>query len=314
MFVMILKRLGAAVLVLLLVSLSIFVATRVLPGDAAQAILGRDATPERLAALRAQLDLTGSPVSQYADWLVALLHLDFGTSLSNGRPVSGLLFDRVSNSVVLMLAAAVIGVVPAILLGGWTAYRRDSVVDHAATVLSLLVSALPEFVVGMLLIILLSTGLLHLLPATATMTPILGHPAQLVLPALTLGLAIIPYILRMVRASLIEVLESDYVQFARLSGLSEATVFFRYAAINVLGTTAQVVALQLAYLAGGVVVVEYLFGFPGIGTAIVDAVNNRDLPMIQATTLFIAAFYIIVNLIADALTALANPRTRHAAK
>lgn len=314
MLAMLSKRLGAAVLVLLLVSLSIFLATQILPGDAAQAILGRDATPERLEALRAQLRLSGNPASQYVEWLWSAIQLDFGTSLSNGRPVAALLADRIANSMVLMAAAAVIGIVPAVLLGGWTAYRRDGLIDHLSTAVSLLVAALPEFVIGMLLVIVLATGVFHVLPATATLTPILGNPAQLVLPALTLGLAIIPYILRMVRASLIEVLESDYVQFARLSGLSERTVFFRYAVINILGATAQVVMLQLAYLAGGVVVVEYLFGFPGIGTAIVDAVNNRDLPVIQAITLFIAAFYIAVNLLADALTALANPRIRHAGK
>lgn len=314
MLAMLSKRLGAAVLVLLLVSLSIFLATQILPGDAAQAILGRDATPERLEALRAQLRLSGNPASQYVEWLWSAVRLDFGTSLSNSRPVAALLADRIANSMVLMAAAAVIGIVPAVLLGGWTAYRRDGLIDHLSTAVSLLVAALPEFVIGMLLVIVLATGVFHVLPATATLTPILGNPAQLVLPALTLGLAIIPYILRMVRASLIEVLESDYVQFARLSGLSERTVFFRYAVINILGATAQVVMLQLAYLAGGVVVVEYLFGFPGIGTAIVDAVNNRDLPVIQAITLFIAAFYIAVNLLADALTALANPRIRHAGK
>jgi peptide/nickel transport system permease protein len=174
-------------------------------------------------------------------------------------------------------------------------------------------AALPEFVIASGLVILLSTGLWKFLPATSTDTPVADHLNELVLPCLSLGLAIAPYILRMMRAAMIEVFESDYVEHARLSGASERSVVLRHAVPNAIGAVAQVTALQLAYLAGGVVVVEYVFGFPGVGIALVDAVTNRDLPVIQATCLFIALFYIVVNLLADAITGLANPRTRHAA-
>ncbi|TCG06758.1 peptide ABC transporter permease [Paraburkholderia steynii] len=314
MFFSSIRRLGATALVLLVVSLCVFAATQVLPGDAAQAILGRDATPERLAALRAQLHLHGNPLSQYGAWLWHALHADFGVSLSNGMSVELMLGDRVANSLVLMGASILIGVPLALATGAASGYWRDGPLDHAATVVTLVLSALPEVVLAMGLIILFSTGLFHLFPATATMRPVTAWPQQLVLPALTLGLAIVPYIVRMVRSAMIEVMESDYVAYARLTGLTERTVVFRHGIINMLGAVAQVLALQLAYLAGGVVMVEYVFGYPGIGSAMIDAVNNRDLPVIQAIALLIAIVYIAVNLIADALTLLANPRVRHAAR
>lgn len=308
------RRLWTALVVLFLVSVCVFFATQILPGDAAQAILGRNATPERLTALREQLRLDGNPIEQYGHWLAAVLRLDFGVSMSSGGPVSALLAVRIGNSMILMLAAALVGVPLALVIGAAAAYWRDGLFDHITAGITLVLAALPEFVIAIGLILLFSTGFWRILPATSTGTPILAHLDQLVLPALSLGLAIAPYIIRMTRAALIEVLDSDYVQHARLSGLSEGRIVFGHAIINALGAVAQVTALQLAYLAGGVVVVEYVFGFPGLGTAFVDAVSNRDLPVIQAAALFIAAFYIVVNLIADALTALANPRVRHAGK
>jgi peptide/nickel transport system permease protein len=311
---MVLRRLWTAILVFLLVSLGIFLATQVLPGDAAQAILGRDATPERLAALRERLHLTENPVIQYLSWLRSATHLDFGVSLSNGSPVSDLLARRIGNSLILMATSAVIGIPVSLLIGIVTAYRRDGILDNVVTTLTLIISALPEFVIATSLILLFATGVWTVLPATSTASPIYAHPAQLVLPSLTLATAIAPYIIRMTRATMIEVLESEYVQHARLSGVSERAVVLRHGLINVVGAVTQVAALQLAYLAGGVVVVEFVFGFPGMGAALVDAVSNRDLPVLQAISLFIAAFYTVVNLLADALTAFANPRVRHAGK
>lgn len=311
---MVFQRFWTGFLVLFLVSVCVFFATQILPGDAAQAILGRDATPERLEALREQLQLTGNPIVQYWTWLGSVLQFDFGTSLANGRPVADLLGGRIVNSLILMGAAAMTGIPVALLIGVMTAYWRDGVLDHAVTVVTLVLSALPEFVIATSLILLFATGLMKVLPATSTGSPVLSYPLQMVLPALTLALAIAPYIIRMMRATMIDMLESDYVQHARLSGLSERKVVFRYGLVNALGAVAQVAALQLAYLAGGVVVVEYVFGFPGIGTALVDAVGNRDLPVIQAICLFIAVFYILINLVADALTAFANPRVRHAGR
>lgn len=306
----ILIRILTALLVLWLVSLLIFTATQVLPGDAAQAILGRDATPERLAALRRQLNLEQGLVQQYLGWLGGMLSLDPGNSLANGRPVVEMIGPRIFNSMVLVVLAACVAIPLSLLVGTVAAVRRDGVFDAGSSLATLVIAALPEFVLAMSLTLLLSTGLLNLLPATSVQTPILSAPSQLVLPVTTLALTISPYMIRMARASIIEVLNSDFIQHARLSGVSEQRVVLRYGIPNILAELVQVVALQLAYLAGGVVVVEYVFAFPGLGTALVDAVSSRDLPVIQAICLFIATFYIVVNLVADGVSALVNPRAR----
>lgn len=315
MYRLIAIRLGFGVLTLVAVSIVVFLATQALPGDAAQAILGKDATAERLTALREQLNL-GAPLwEQYLSWLGRIFTGDFGTSYATGFPVSEYVGSRIVNSLVLMSCAAVLSTPVAIAVGTYTALRRDRAVDHATSVVTLVLAALPEFVVGILLIVAFSTGVFKIFPAVYVS---IGsdrpwdNPSQLILPTLTLVLAVSPYIARIMRATMVEVLESEYVQQARLKGLTERTVLSRHALPNAIGPVAQVVALQLAYLAGGVVVIEYLFRFPGIGFALVDAVNNRDLPIVQTLALLIATVYIVVNLLADVVTLAANPKTRTA--
>jgi peptide/nickel transport system permease protein len=312
------KRLTFGALVLWAVSVVVFLATQALPGDAARAILGREATPQRLAALRAQLDLDRPLPVQYLSWLRGMLTFDAGTSLANGLPVGQFLAPRIVNSVVLMLCAALVGTPLAMAIGTWSALRRDRAVDHATALVTLVLAALPEFVVGIVLVIVFATGVFHALPAVFVSAdgsaPAWADPRQLVLPTLTLVLAVGPYITRMMRATMVEVLESEYVQQARLKGLPEPTVLLRHALPNAVGPVVQVVALQLAWLAGGVVVVEYLFRYPGVGFALVDAVNNRDLPVIQALSLLIAAVYIGVNLLADLVSLATNPKVRTAAR
>ncbi|QUH00250.1 ABC transporter permease [Saccharopolyspora erythraea] len=312
---LLLKRILLGVLILWAVSVVVFLATQALPGDAARAILGREATPERLAALREQLQL-GEPLHvQYLSWLGNLVQLDLGTSFSNGMPVSELLGERLNNSLALMLCATAISVPVALLAGTYSALRRDKAFDHTTSVLTLVLAALPEFVVGIVLVLVFSTGALNLLPAVYVMTEsgsAWSDPVQLVLPTMTMVLAVSPYMVRIMRATMIEVLESEYVQQARLKGLPERTVILRHALPNSIGPVAQVVALQLAWLAGGVVIVEFLFRFPGIGFALVDAVNNRDLPVVQTLALAIAAVYIVVNLLADLVSLAANPKVRSA--
>src|SRR5436309_13082670 len=219
-------------------------ATQALPADAARAILGRTATPERLAALRAQLHLDQPLVTQYLSWLHGMVTFNPGTSLANQLPVSTFLGPRIVNSLVLMACAALVSTPVAILIGTWSALRRDRLADHATSLVTLVLAALPEFVVGIILVIALSTGLAHLLPAVFVSTgggPVWADPKQLVLPSLTLVLAIGPPIVRMMRATMIEVLESEYVQQARLKGLPERTVLFRHALPNAVGPVAQVV-------------------------------------------------------------------------
>ncbi|MCI2417685.1 ABC transporter permease [Saccharopolyspora sp. K220] len=311
------KRILLGVVILWAVSVVVFLATQALPGDAARAILGREATPERLAALREQLHLDEPMWLQYFSWLGNIFRLDLGESYANGMPVTELLGSRLNNSLALMLCAALISVPLSILVGTYSALRRDRTFDHATSVVSLVLASLPEFVVGIVLVLIFSTGVLNLLPAVYVMTgsgSVWSDPTQLVLPTLTMVLAVSPYIVRIMRATMIEVLESEYVQQARLKGLPERTVILRHALPNSIGPVAQVIALQLAWLAGGVVIVEFLFRFPGIGFALVDAVNNRDLPVVQTLTLAIAAVYIVVNLLADVVSLAANPKVRSAAR
>lgn len=310
-----LRRFLFGLFTLWVVSLVVFLATQALPGDAAQAILGREATPERLAALREQLHLGGSLPEQYFAWLGNLLSFNLGTSLAGGVPVSSAVAPTLLNSSVLMLFSAVIAIPLAIGIGTWSALKKDTAVDNVTGIVTLVLASLPEFVVGVLLVLLLSTGLFHLFPAVFVQVPgqqVWNNPAALVLPVLTLVLAVCPYIIRIMRATMLEVLNSQYVQQARLKGLPERTVILRHAIPNAIGPVAQVIALQLAWLIGGVVIVEFLFRFPGVGFQLIDAVTNRDMPVVQALTIIIALFYVVVNLLADVVTLAANPKVRTA--
>lgn len=311
----ILIRLGLGILTLFLVSVVVFAATQALPGDTARAILGKEATNKaRYEALREQLGLNQSVPRQYVDWLGKVVRGDLGESLVQpGTKVTSLLKDRVLNSAVLMLVAAFISIPLSILLGALSAVWRDSKFDTTVNLGNLALAALPEFVVGISLIVLFSTAVFKWLPAVSYIDPDVSRLSQLdrfILPALTLTLAVAPYIGRMLRASTIEVLESEYVMMAHLKGLSGRRVLWRHAMPNAIVPTLQVIALNLAWLAGGIVVVEYLFGFPGIGQALVDAVANRDMPVVQALCLLIAGIYVTLNLLADIATILVSPRLR----
>ncbi|HET8599908.1 MAG TPA: ABC transporter permease [Segeticoccus sp.] len=311
------RRILSGLVILFAVSILVFLTTKALPGDAAQAILGREATPARLAAVRSQLHLDQSPVMQYLAWLKGILTGQLGSSFATGESIASLITPRMMNSLVLMGISAAIATPVAIVLGTWSALRRDRAADHLTSMVTLVLASMPEFVVGILLVLLLSTGVFHLLPAVFVAKrpgPIWVDPSQLVLPTLTLVLAVGPYIVRMMRATMVEVLESQYVLQARLKGLPERVVLWRHAIPNAIGPVAQVIALQLAWLAGGVVIVEFLFRFPGIGFALVDAVNNRDILVVQDISLLIAAVYIVVNLAADVVALAANPRVRTAAR
>lgn len=309
----IVRRLLLGVLTLLLVSVLVFAATQTLPGDTAQAILGKSATPENLKVLREQLGLDRPAVVQYGSWLGSILKGSLGDSLVAKEPVTSLISQRVINSAALVLLAAIISIPLSILLGSLSGLFRDRAFDSITSLGSLALAALPEFVIGILLIGLFATQVFHWFPAVSRVDPNVPLTSQLqmlILPALTLVLAVGPYIIRILRASMVEVLESEYVQMARLKGMPENIVLRRHALPNAVIPAIQVIALNLAWLAGGVVVVEYLFNYPGIGSGLVDAVANRDVPVIQAIVLLIAALYVGFNLIADILTILVSPRLR----
>lgn len=309
----VIRRLLLGAVTLFAVSIIIFAATQALPGDPARAILGRTATPASLAALREQLGLNRPVVTQYADWLSGVLTGDLGDSLAAGEPVTTVLGKRLENSAFLVLVAAAFSVPLAILIGAVSARRRDGPFDHAMSVLTLALAALPEFVVGIAFVVFFGTTVFLLLPAVSLIPPDSApwhHPRELVLPTLTLVVAVTPYIARIMRASMIEVLESDYIEMARLKGLPERAVVWRHALPNAIPPTIQVIALSLAYLAGGIVVVEFVFGYAGIGAALVDAVANRDIPVVQALAMLIAGLYVVLNLMADVATILVTPRLR----
>jgi peptide/nickel transport system permease protein len=314
---LVVRRIGLGVLTLFLISLVVFAAVLALPGDAATAILGKEATPDRVAALREQLHLNDSVVSQYLQWIGGVLTGSFGTSAATQQPVSALLSDRVANSLFLVFCASVVAIPLSIALGVWTAMKRDKAVDHVISTTTLVLAALPEFVIGIALVLLFATSVFHWFPAVSLLAPgekAWQDPKVVVLPAATLVLAVTPYISRIMRGSMVEVLESEYVTMARLKGLGERTVIWRHAVPNAIVPAIQVTALQLAWMAGGVVVVEYVFSYPGIGAALVDAVGNRDMPVVQTVTMLAAGVYVALNLLADLATILVTPRLRTAAR
>jgi peptide/nickel transport system permease protein len=310
---MLLKRSAIGVLTLLLVSVLVFAATQVLPGNAASAVLLNTATPQRLHALESQLHLNRPAVAQYWTWLTGILHGNFGTSLANGAPVGSLVGGRILNSAVLVVLAGVIGTLAGVGLGVLAAARRDSLVDHALSVTALAVTAMPEFVVAVILVIVFAAVVWHLFPAVSVFTPGTSpwsNPAELVLPVATLVIVIVPYVFRMMRAAMIDALESDYVQMARLKGAPKWRVLLLHALPNGIAPTIQVIGLNFLYLAGGIVVVEYMFNYPGLGAALVSAVSDRDIPQIQFIVLVLAAFYVAVNILTDVVSLAASPRRR----
>jgi peptide/nickel transport system permease protein len=308
------RRITIGILTLFLVSVVVFVATEVLPGNAAAAVLGRNANARALRALELQLHLNRPVVAQYWSWLSGLLTGHLGSSLVNtGQGVWQLVEPRLINSAVLVAAAGLIGSALGVLIGAIAALRKDSWFDHASSVIALAVTSLPEFVIAIGLIILLSTVVWRLLPAVSLLPP--GsygwdQPQLLILPVATLVLVIVPYIMRMMRAAMIEALGSDYVEMARLKGVPEWRIVLLHALPNAIAPTIQVIGLNFLYLAGGVVIVEVVFDYPGIGQELVSAVNLRDIPVIQLTVVILAAFYVVVNILADVIALMATPRRR----
>ena len=308
-----LSRTLFGVLTLLAVSVIVFAATTVLPGNAAKAILGQTATPARVRALQLQLNLDHSVWYRYWAWLTDVLRGNFGISYASRIPAWQVVGPRLANSAVLVFLAGVIGTVIGVGLGALAAVRRGGRMDDVVAVVSLGVTSLPEFVVGIALVLVFATTFWHVLPAVSLIAPgstAWENPSVLVLPVATLVIVIVPYILRMTRAATIEALESDYLENARLKGLSPRRLLLVHALPNAIPPVVQVIGLNLLYLAGGIVVVETLFSFPGIGQGLVNAVDDRDVPVIQLMVLLLAAFYVFVNIVSDLVSLVASPRRR----
>lgn len=305
-----LAGLGLAVLV----SLLAFAATNILPGDVASAALGRTATPEAKADLRAELGLDRPLYEQYWDWISGVAQGDLGTSLAARRPVSEVLGDRFRNTAILALVSIVVIVPLAFVLGVLAAIKAQRWPDLTISGLTLAVIAIPEFVIGTVLVLIFAVNR-GWFPSVSLVAPgesPLDTPEVLVLPVATLLLAGLAYMLRMVRASMVEVMGSDYVEMARLNGVPEGRVVTRFALRNALAPTVQAIALTLQWLVGGVVIIEVLFAYPGIGEALVQSVTARDGPLIQSVALIIALFYILVNVVADVIIVLLIPKLRTA--
>jgi peptide/nickel transport system permease protein len=307
------RRAALGVGTLFVVSIVVFAATQVLPGNAAYAVLGHNVSPLRVHALEAQLHLNRSAPSQYLSWLGGVLSGSFGHSLASGGSVWRATSSRLLNSAVLVAIVGVISSMLGIGLGVLAARRKDTAVDHVLSVAFLTVTALPEFIVGIALIMLFSTLALHWLPGVSDLAPGTrpwNQPKLLILPVVTLILVTVPYIYRMMRAAMIEALESDYVEMATLKGLSVRRIAFVHALPSALAPTIQVIGITFLYLAGGVVLVEYVFAYPGIGQGLVNAVDARDIPVIQFIVLTLAAFYVAMNIATDVIALLVSPRRR----
>ncbi|RKT55777.1 ABC transporter permease [Saccharothrix australiensis] len=305
------RRLLLGVLVLLLVSVLLFLVTQALPGDVARIILGKDATAEQVAALRGQLGLDRSLVAQYWQWLSGVLSGNMGTSLESGEPVADVIGPRAFNSFALGVTSLALILPLAVVVGVVSAHRRDSALDKAFVAVSSLFTALPAFVVGMLLIAFFATSVLDVLPGVSDIPP--GdlpwwYPAELVLPVTTLTLMGVMYLGRLVRASFIDAMNSEYVQTAVLKGLSGRRVLFRHALPNAVAASLPAAGLVAAVTITGVVVVEHVYSYPGLGSAVVGAVNSHDLPVLQASILILATAYYLFNLLADVLAALGGAR------
>lgn len=309
----VLKRLGLALLTLVLLSLIIFFAGSVLPGNPAREILGPFASETAVQALNHKLGVDRPLITQYWSWVSGLLHGDLGISTQFQLPVSSLLVPALGRSLKLALVAFVI-VVPLSILGGvLAALYRGRFVDRSISVTGLSLTSVPEFVSGVVLIVIFALGL-KWLPVTANPPPgtsPLGQLHYLILPAIPLVFVLFGYIARMARAGTIEALDSDYVRTAVLKGLPRSVVIRRHVLRNSLLPTITVIATQTGYLIGGLVVVETLFNYPGLGRLIVTAADNKDFPMLEAGVLVIGIVYLVATLIADIMYTVLNPRIRY---
>jgi peptide/nickel transport system permease protein len=306
----IIRRLLLLAATLLAVSILIFLITQMLPGDVATMILGMSATPDDLATLRRQMGLDQPAISQYLMWLGNALHGDLGISSRFRLPVTEVMSGPIASSVVLGGVGILIAVPLGVGLGLTCALRRDSTLDRSISAIAMFAAAMPEFVTGGLMIVIFSSWL-SWVPPFASAGPgksIFQNISELVLPTASLSLVILAYIIRMMRASTIDVLDSQYVKAAILKGMSRTRIIFWHVLPIALGPTLAVIALSVGWMAGGLVVVENLFGYPGIGRLLVFAIQNRDIPLLQAIALVIAATYAVANLAADVMQRWLDPR------
>ncbi|MGB8812395.1 MAG: ABC transporter permease [Paracoccaceae bacterium] len=310
---LVVQRIALGLLLLWAASVLIFVGTQILPGDVAQSILGQSATPVSLANLREALGLNDPPLTRYLNWLWNVLHGDLGKALTNGQDIAEAMGKRLGNTLFLAACAAVISVPLAITLGLIAVRYQGRWPDKVISTVTLATVSVPEFLLGYILVYFLSVKL-RLFPSLATIYDgmTVGEKLYAVsMPVLVLVLVVLGHMMRMTRAAILNVMQSPYVETAELKGLRPFTVIARHAFPNAVAPVVNVVMLNLAYLVVGVVVVEVVFVYPGMGQYLVDHVSKRDVPVVQACGLVFAAVYIGLNILADVISILANPRLRH---
>jgi peptide/nickel transport system permease protein len=307
------KRVAMGVLTIIVISVLIFVGVEALPGDLATAILGQEALPETVAQFRKELKLDEPPVKRYFLWLGDFIRGDLGNSLANQRPVAELIFWRFKNTIFLAASAAVIAVPLAIILGILAALYRNSLFDRIISMVTLSTISFPEFFVAYILIALLSVRVI-IFPSISNINDQMSFGQKIfaiVLPCLTLTMVVVAHMMRQTRAAIINILASPFIEMAKLKGIKRLRIIVLHAFPNALSPVINVVALNLAYLVVGVVIVEVVFVYPGLGQLLVDSVTKRDIPVVQASGLIFAAVYITLNLLADVLSILTNPRMRN---
>ncbi len=307
------QRIALSLLLLLLISMLIFAGTMILPGDVAQSILGQSATPEALANLRAELGLNDPPVTRYFQWLFGAMQGDLGTALTSGQDITSAIGSRLSNTLFLAFWAALVAVPLAIFLGLLAVRYKDRWPDKLISAVTLASISIPEFLIGYVLMYLIAVKL-RWFPSVAMINDSMSLWQKLnsiALPVAVLTLVVLAHMMRMTRAAILNVMQSAYIETAELKGLSSFKIIWRHAFPNSISPIVNVVMLNLAYLVVGVVVIEVVFVYPGMGQYLVDHVSKRDVPVVQACGLIFAAVYIGLNMIADIVSILSNPRLRH---
>ncbi len=310
---LVVKRLALGLVTIIVISLLIFVGVEALPGDLAEAILGQEATPETVAAFRKELKLDLPPHVRYFAWLGGFMKGDLGNSLANGRPIADLIGWRFANTMFLASVAAVIAVPVAVILGILAALYRNTLFDKTISMVTLSTISFPEFFVAYILIALLSVQIV-IFPSISNINdsmPFWEKIYAIILPCMTLSLVVIAHMMRQTRAAIINILASPFIEMARLKGLKNMRVIVLHAFPNALSPVINVIALNLAYLVVGVVIVEVVFVYPGLGQLLVDSVSKRDIPVVQASGLIFAATYVSLNLLADVFSIISNPRLRN---
>lgn len=309
---LILRRIGSGLLTLFIVSALVFFITSMLPGDAAQMILGQSATAETVAALRQQLGLDQPLLMRYFSWLFGMLHGDFGTSFASNLPVTQLVAQRIPATFQLAATTTLVSVPVALIIGITAAMKRGSLLDRALVVSTMAVVAVPEFLVATVAVIIFAVKL-HWVPAMSlgsTHQDFLGFLRTFALPVMTLCCVVVAQMARMTRAAIVNQMDSPYLEMTLLKGVSPLRAMLHHALPNAVGPIANAISLSLSYLFGGVIIIESIFSYPGLASQMVDAVSNRDLPVVQLCVMFFAVCYLVLLMIADVLTIAFNPKWR----